>query len=58
VLGFTPQQLQRMTLWEFTACIAGYAKAHSVADAKPVTDEQYDALVALGDRWNKEATGG
>lgn len=44
-----------MTLWEFAACVAGYNRAqggghHHTGD--PITDEEYDALCALGDRWS------
>lgn len=27
-MGFTPEQVDRMSAWEFAACSAGYAKAH------------------------------
>ena len=29
-MGFTPQQVNEMGLWEFVAASSGYAKAHGV----------------------------
>lgn len=58
MIGFTPRDVDEMTLWEFTACIAGYAKAHGVKDSRPISDAEYDALEALGEQWNMEALNG
>lgn len=33
-MGFTPAQVDAMTLWEFTACVEGYAAAHG-AEGRP-----------------------
>lgn len=44
-----------MTLWEFSSCVSGYNKAHGKqhsVDGAPMSDAAYDALCALGDRWN------
>jgi len=27
-MGFTPAEVDAMSVWEFRACIAGYAEAH------------------------------
>lgn len=27
-MGFTPEQVDRMTVWEFSSCLAGYNRAH------------------------------
>lgn len=27
-MGFTPRQVDEMTLWEFTACCDGFSEAH------------------------------
>lgn len=53
VIGFTPQQVDAMTLWEFEACVDGYALAHGAK--KPIMSEaEYDKLVKLGESWNKK----
>lgn len=44
-----------MSLWEFSACMDGWNRSqggghHHQGD--PFTDEEYDALVALGESWN------
>lgn len=45
-----------MSLYEFTSCIAGYAKAHGgKPSAKDISAKDYEALVALGEQWNEEA---
>lgn len=45
-----------MSLYEFTACVQGYAKAHGAKPgAKDISASDYDALCAIGDKWNEEA---
>lgn len=45
-----------MSLFEFTSCVAGYAKAHGGnPSAKDISQNDYDSLVALGEQWNEEA---
>jgi hypothetical protein len=45
-----------MSLFEFTACVAGYAKAHGAKpSAKDMSQGDYDALVELGEQWTQEA---
>lgn len=34
-MGFTPQQLWQMELWEFGAAIKGYKAAHGIKDPVP-----------------------
>lgn len=46
-----------MTMWEYAACVDGWNKAQGGAHAhqgNPLTDAEYDALCALGDRWNTD----
>lgn len=54
-MGFTPAQVNAMSLWEFEACVDGYAAAHGGKNQRPITDAEYDKLVALGEKWNKAA---
>jgi hypothetical protein len=45
-----------MSLYEFTACVTGYAKAHSAKPSgKDMSASDYDALCAIGEKWNEEA---
>ena len=48
MLGFTPCEVDQMSLWEFEACMAGYAKANG-ADEKPgaPSDDEFMAA-AMG----------
>lgn len=44
-----------MTMWEYAACVDGWNRAQGSGHAHqgdPMTDAEYDALCALGDRWN------
>lgn len=44
-----------MTMWELTACLDGWNRAQGGGhrhNATPFSDEEYDALVALGESWN------
>lgn len=45
-MGFTPREVDDMSLWELAACAAGYAKAHGAEDKPPApTAEEHLALV-------------
>lgn len=45
-MGFTPAEVDAMSLWELAACTAGYAKAHGAEDKAPApTAEEHVALV-------------
>lgn len=44
-----------MSLWELAACMDGWNRSQGVGHrhiGDPFTDEEYDALVALGESWN------
>ena len=49
MLGFTPQQVGAMTLWQMQACIDGYKAANGTEpEAKPPTaDEFFDHVARL-----------
>lgn len=54
-MGLAPSEIKRMTLWEFTACMDGWARSQGKQHAyegQELTDEAYDALCDLGDSWN------
>jgi len=41
-MGFTPQQVGAMSLWEFFACADGYARANIPEAAKRSNDDEGD----------------
>ena len=45
-MGFTPQQVGKMTLWQFNCCVEGYLKANS-PEEKPEapSDQEFDAML-------------
>ena len=49
-MGFSPRDIDDMTLWEFDCCLAGYHKAHSSDDATPppMADERLAELGIAG----------
>jgi hypothetical protein len=58
-IGFTPAQINAMTLWEFSCCVDGWSLSKGIKKAaKPMTDKDYEALVGLQERWNREARNG
>jgi hypothetical protein len=45
-MGFTPAQVDAMSLWEFLAVRDGWVAANSPADTlKPPTPEEHDAML-------------
>ena len=48
-MGFTPQQVQRMSLWEFACCVGGYVEAHGGEPelSFPTDDEFAEALRSI-----------
>lgn len=46
-MGFTPEQVDRMHLWEFIACVGGYSAANG-GEREPSGDISEDRLRALG----------
>ena len=41
-MGFTPQQVGEMSMWQFMAAADGYAKAHGSEDSEKPSDEFLD----------------
>jgi hypothetical protein len=47
-MGFTPRQMQAMSLWEYSACLDGWRQAHEVAkesDNDNMTPELFRAIM-------------
>lgn len=42
-MGFTPQQVNSMSMWQFMATVEGYAKANG-ADESKMSDKEADHL--------------
>jgi hypothetical protein len=45
-MGFTPRQVDEMTLWEFAHCMDGYKASQGIEDAPPVMSDEL--LAELG----------
>lgn len=43
-IGFTPQQVDQMSIWQFNAAVAGWVKANT-ASKESLTEEQKDDLL-------------
>lgn len=59
-MGFPPREIKQMTIWEYLACVRGWNRAQGNGhkhSGDPMTDDEYDALVALGERWKDGASG-
>jgi hypothetical protein len=45
-MGFAPQQVDAMSLWQFAACVEGWNRANGGEDeVEPPTAEEYEDLV-------------
>lgn len=50
MIGWTPQQVDDMSLWQFRAAAEGYREAHAPAGkAQSLTDEEFRSLSNLID---------
>lgn len=49
VMGFSPQQVGEMSLWQFMACADGWARANSPDAAKITNDDDEAGVRALYD---------
>jgi hypothetical protein len=47
-MGFLPREVDRMTLWQFNACVAGYAAAHGGKRQPAQVDVDDEQLRAMG----------
>lgn len=43
-MGFTPQQVDEMSLWQYFSALNGYLAAHTPKDAKKLTASEADDL--------------
>lgn len=48
-IGFTPQQVDEMSMWQFYTAIDGYVKAHGAEDDS-LTSKEQDELWAMVQR--------
>lgn len=45
-MGFTPAQVDEMTMWQFAACVEGYNRAHGDNKPQPPSEEEFDTALA------------
>lgn len=43
-MGFTPQQVNAMSVWQFEAAVAGYIAANSASDGNKLSEGEADDL--------------
>lgn len=43
-MGFTPQQVDAMSMWQFMAALDGYARAHDPESANKLSEADKDDL--------------
>lgn len=43
-MGFTPQQVGAMSLWQFHAAVNGYVAAHTPKDKQSLSDDEAEEL--------------
>lgn len=48
-MGFTPQEVGKMSLYQFAACVDGFNKANSTEIDAPTAEEFKRAKEAFGD---------
>jgi hypothetical protein len=46
VMGFAPQQVDAMTLWQFASCIDGWNDAHGEDVVEAPSDDEYEDIIA------------
>lgn len=46
-MGFSPRDVNQMSMWQFMAAAEGYAKANSPDDDKSLSTSEQDALWAM-----------
>lgn len=52
MIGFTPRQVNAMSMWEWSAACEGYVAAHETDEdrrAAPMSDEEFAAAEAMLD---------
>lgn len=49
-MSFNPQQVNKMSLWEMNACIAGHVKANGGEVSESLSDDEFSALGDFIDR--------
>jgi len=45
-MGFTPQEIDQMSVWQYMACVQGYIEANSSDDNKRLDREEYTVMAA------------
>lgn len=44
VLGYTPQDVRKMSIWQYMAAVDGYIKANSSGEENGLTESEKDQL--------------
>lgn len=49
-MGFSPAQVDQMSMWEFIACVEGWNKAHGSSKPAPPSEDEFDDSMKRADR--------
>lgn len=53
-MGFTPREIDTMTMWEFSACCEGYALSRGAKPKAPeISEADFEALCDMTEIFNK-----
>jgi len=45
-MGFTPQEIDRMSVWQYMTCVQGYIEANTTDEAQGMAQDERDAVAA------------
>lgn len=55
-MGFSPTEVERMSLWQFQAAAVGWVKAQGGEVQSEWTDAEFEAAIAAGDAFPDRTT--
>ncbi len=47
VMGLSPREVDRLSLWEFAACVEGFNRAQGTGSPPDLSDDEFEAAAAL-----------
>lgn len=50
MIGLSPEQVDRQSLWQFAAAVEGYAAANGTSTLEPPSDNEYWEVVTGGEQ--------
>lgn len=47
VMGLSPRAVDNLSLWEFSACVAGWNRSQGAAESAPLSDDEFERAARL-----------